>query len=60
MKLTLDLPEDLLREIKILAVTEGKTFKALMTELFISGLAVTEEQEKAAAKRSKAGSGKRP
>lgn len=54
MKLTFDLPEDLLREIKILAVTEGKTFKALMAELFISGLAITEEQEQAAAtKRSK-------
>jgi plasmid stability protein len=39
MKLTLDLPEDMLRDLRIQAVNEGKTFKALMTELLRSGLA---------------------
>lgn len=49
MKLTLDLPEDLLKQIKIRAVNEGKTFKALMAELFRDGLAIIKEGEAAAA-----------
>ena len=47
MKLTLDLPENLLRELKIRAVSEGKTFKALMAELFRHGLAALKEEEAA-------------
>ena len=50
VKMTMDLPEDLLRELKIRAVTEGKTFKSLMTELFRKGLAIMEEQNEAKAK----------
>lgn len=47
MKLTLDLPEDLLRELKIRAVNEGKTFKTLMAELFRNGLAAIKDEEAA-------------
>ncbi len=45
MKLTLDLPEDLMRTLKIRAVQEEKTFKGLMAELMSSGLAVLQAQE---------------
>ncbi|MBK8476556.1 MAG: hypothetical protein IPL39_09565 [Opitutaceae bacterium] len=38
MKMTFDLPEDLLREAKVLAIQEGKTFKDKMAELFTLGL----------------------
>jgi len=38
MKLTLDLPDDLLRELKIAAVHEGKTLRALMAERFRAAL----------------------
>ena len=51
MKMTLDLPEDLLRTLKVRAVTEGKTFKGLMAELMSSGLAAIKAQE-ARAKKS--------
>jgi hypothetical protein len=47
MKLTLDLPENLLRELKIRAVIEGKTFKVLMAELFRSGLAPLKDEKPA-------------
>lgn len=45
MKMTLDLPEDLLRTLKIRAVQEGKTFKGLMAEFMSSGLAAIKAQE---------------
>lgn len=52
MKLTIDLPEDLLKTLKFRAVNEGKTFKALMAELFRDGLAKLKAQQ-AAAEREK-------
>lgn len=45
MKMTFDLPEDLVRTIKIRAVEEGKTFKALMAELMAKGLAEFKAQK---------------
>jgi plasmid stability protein len=45
VKLTLDLPEDLLRALKVRAVEEGKTFKALVTEYMSTGIAELEAQE---------------
>ncbi len=48
--MTLDLPEDLLRAAKVRAVNEGKTFKAMMAELFRSGLAAIKEEEAKARK----------
>ena len=45
MKMTFDLPEDLLRALKVRAVKEGKTFKGLMAELMSSGLAAFTAQE---------------
>ena len=53
MKLTLDLPEDLLRTLKIRAVQEGKTFKGLMAELMRGGLAAIKAQEARANKSVK-------
>ena len=53
MKLTLDLPEDLLRTLKIRAVHEGKTFKSLMAELMRGGLAAIKAQEARANKSVK-------
>jgi hypothetical protein len=47
MKMTLDLPEDLLREAKILAIQEGKTFKDKMTELLTLGLEILDAEEAA-------------
>lgn len=45
VKMTLDIPEDLLRELKIRAAKEGKTFKLLMSELFRNGLDLMEKQK---------------
>lgn len=45
MKMTFDLPEDLVQTIKIRAVEEGKTFKALMAELMAKGLAEFKAQK---------------
>lgn len=53
MKMTFDLPEDLLRAAKVRAVNEGKTFKALMAELFQNGLAAMKEEETKTSKLSK-------
>jgi hypothetical protein len=50
VKMTFDLPEDLLRAAKVRAVHEGKTFKALMAELFRNGLAAIKEEEAKARK----------
>lgn len=50
MKITLDLPEALLRTLKIRAVKEEKTFKGLMAELMSSGLAALKAQEAGAKK----------
>lgn len=47
MKMTFDLPEDLLREAKILAIQEGKTFKAKMAELFTLGLDLMDAEDAA-------------
>ena len=40
MRTTIDLPEDLFREVKTLAVQQGTTFKNLVTQFVLSGLAV--------------------
>ncbi len=45
MKMTFDLPEDLLREAKVRAIREGKTFKDMMAELFTLGLDLMDEAE---------------
>ena len=47
MKMTFDLPEDLLRETKIRAIREGKTFKDKMAELFTLGLDIMDANEAA-------------
>jgi len=52
MKMTFDLPEELLLDLKIRAVNEGKTFKALMAELFRRGLDLMKAEDEAAAKRT--------
>jgi hypothetical protein len=44
MKTTLDLPDDLVREIKLRAVHEDKKLKELITELLRRGLAAAEQQ----------------
>lgn len=38
MRTTIDLPEDLFREVKLRAVKEGTTLKSLLTECIRSGL----------------------
>ena len=47
VKMTFDLPEDLLREAKIRAIQEGKTFKDKMAELFALGLDMMDAAEMA-------------
>lgn len=47
MKMTFDLPEDLLREAKVRAIQEGKTFKDKMAELFTLGLDIMDAEEAA-------------
>ena len=42
MRTTIDLPEDLFREAKTRAVQQGTTFKNLVTQFVLSGLAVHE------------------
>ena len=42
MKLTLELPEDLLRGLRVRAVLEDKTFKALVEEVLRKGLATVD------------------
>ena len=49
MKMTFDLPEDLLREAKVRAIQEGKTFKDKMAELFTLGLEILAAEEAAKA-----------
>lgn len=39
MKMTLHLPDDLLRELKMAAVKEGKTLRVLMAERFRAAMA---------------------
>lgn len=40
MKTTLDLPDDLMREVKIRAATQGKKLKDIVTEVLRNGLRV--------------------
>ena len=40
MRTTIDLPEDLFREVKTRAVQQGTSFKNLVTQFVLSGLAV--------------------
>jgi plasmid stability protein len=40
MKTTLDLPDELVREMKLRAVVQGRTVKALVTELLSLGLGI--------------------
>jgi hypothetical protein len=47
MKLTLDLPEDMINTLKSLAILEGRTFKNFMEEIFRRGLHVLKEEEAA-------------
>lgn len=47
MKMTVDLPEELVREAKILAIQEGKKFKDKMAELFRIGLDLLDAEEEA-------------
>jgi len=47
MKMTFDLPEDWLREAKVRAIQEGKTFKDKMAELLTLGLEILEAEEAA-------------
>lgn len=44
MKTTLDLPDELMREIKVRAAREDRKLKDLVTELLRKGLAAQEEQ----------------
>lgn len=48
MKATLDLPGDLLREMKLRAVNEGRKFKDVAAEIFRRGLV---QQEKCTTRR---------
>jgi plasmid stability protein len=41
MKTTLDLPDELVREVKLRAVVQGRTVKALVAELLSQGLGMT-------------------
>ncbi len=45
MKLTLDLPNDLLKELKITALQEGKTLRALIAEKFRAALGTNPQTE---------------
>jgi plasmid stability protein len=44
MKTTLDLPDELMREIKVRAAREDRKLKDLVTELLRQGLAAQQEQ----------------
>ncbi len=48
MKTTLDLPEDLVREMKLRAVHEGRKLREVATEIFRRGLAQPSQQTAAA------------
>ena len=48
MKTTLDLPSDLVREMKLRAVNEGRKFKDVAEEVFRKGLAQKENASKGA------------
>lgn len=41
MKTTLDLPDELIREVKLRAVVQGRTVKNLVTEILRQGLGIT-------------------
>jgi hypothetical protein len=51
MRTTIDLPEDLFREVKTRAVQQGTTLKNLMTQFILSGLALQEPGSKLMARR---------
>jgi hypothetical protein len=51
MRTTIDLPEDLFREVKTRAVQQGTTLKNLMTQFILSGLAVQEPSSKLVVRR---------
>jgi len=52
MKTTLDLPEDLVREMKLRAVHEGRKLRDVATEIFRRGLAQTTPQTAVATQAS--------
>jgi hypothetical protein len=51
MRTTIDLPEDLFREVKTRAVQQGTTLKNLMKQFILSGLALQEPGSKFVARR---------
>ena len=51
MKRTLDLPDDLLRELKVAALQEGKTLRALIAEKFRAALGTSPQVESNAKKK---------
>ena len=51
MKTTLDLPDDLMRSVKLKAVREDRTLKDLVAELLRRGLAVDEQEPPASPPR---------
>ena len=51
MRTTLDLPDDLLREIKVRAAREDRTIKDLVTELLRRGLAAEPDRSRTAEAR---------
>jgi plasmid stability protein len=53
MKTTLDLPEELVREMKIRAAREGRKLREVATEVIQKGLSIPAPAEKVAAKRIK-------
>jgi plasmid stability protein len=50
VKTTLDLPEELVREMKIRAAREGRKLREIATEIFQRGLSAPEPKPKAATK----------
>ena len=52
MKLTVDLPDDLLLEAKIRAIREGKKFKETMAGLFTLGLDLLDAKEATKSRRT--------
>jgi len=53
MKTTLDLPEELVREMKIRAAREGRKLREVATEVIQKGLSVSAPAKKVASRRIK-------
>jgi len=53
MKTTLDLPEELVREMKIRAAREGRKLREVATEVIQKGLSMSAPAKKVASKRIK-------